>query len=341
MKIHPFSSLLATAGMLACLILASCAPVPPAVSPAITLTPAATLAVVPPTPQDPTPSPQPGKAALVIAPGSDPTLAKSVQSAVERLARQSGLPLEINPTGSGNWKVAVYLNPSAEMPKTAAGLPGTQFLAISQVDLDKAPNLSVIRIHSEQEAFLAGYITMLAAPEWRAGALLASDSPLGDKLDEVFRNGGYFFCGACRSALSPMLSFPITANLPSGSAMAAWQAALDELRKSIIYTLYVSPQAASPEFLQYLVAQKFYLVGGATPAQEIRSRWVATVSSDALTPLQQMWPGLASGQGGQVVDAPVVVSDVQAGLLGGGRMEKVEELRKNLADGQVYPFSVK
>jgi len=338
MKIRLFSSLLA-GSMLACLILASCAATPAVISPTNTVT-SPTALTIPPTQENPTSNPQPGKVALVIAPGTDPALTKSVQATIELLARQAGLPLEINPTGAGNWRVAVYLNPPADLAKTANNLTGTQFLAISQIDLDKAPNLSVIRIHSEQEAFVAGYITMLAAPDWRAGALLVSDTPLGDKLDEVFKNGGYFFCGACRSALSPIISFPITADLPASSDLAAWQTALDELRKSIIYTVYVSPQAATPDLLAYLVAQKFYLVGGATPAKEILPRWVATVSSDVQTPLQQIWPGLLSGQGGQVVEAPIVVNDVQDKLLGSGRLTMVQELIKNLADGQVYPFSI-
>ena len=335
MKIRLFSPLLA-AGMLACLFLASCAPTSPAISPVKTsATPLVTFTVTPT--RDPTATPQPGKAALVIAPGTDAALANTVKTAVEKLSQQAGLPLEVNPTGAGNWKVAVYLNPTADLAKTAASLPGTQFLAISQIDLDKAPNLSVIRIHSEWEAFLAGYITMLVAPDWRAGALLTSDTPLGDKMDEVFKNGGYYFCGACRSSLSPILSFPITTSLPSNSDLAAWQAALGQLRQSIIYTVYVSPQAASPDLLAYLVAQKFYLVGGATPAKEILPRWAATVSSDISTPLQQVFPEVLSGKGGQVVDAPVVVSDVQDKLLGAGRMIKVEQLRKDLASGQVYP----
>lgn len=340
MKIRLFSSSLAIAGMLATLILASCVPPLPLISPPFTVTPPSTPTFTP-TPAPPTPTPQPAKAALVIAPRTDPALAKSVQAAVELLARQAGLPLEVNPSGAGNWKVAVYLNPSADLAKTASSLPGTQFLAISQVDLDKAPNLSVIRIHTEQEVFVAGYVTMLVAPDWRAGALLASDTALGDKLDEVFRNGGYFFCGACFSALSPILSFPVTASLPANSDLAAWQNALDGLHKSIIYTLYVSPQAATPDLLQYLVTQKFYLVGGATPAPEIRSRWAATVSSDALTPLQQVWPGLLSGKGGQVVDAPVLVSDIQDSLLGLGKQQLVQQLIQDLADGQVYPFTIR
>jgi hypothetical protein len=311
----------------------------PVIFPPLTVTPPATLTVAP-TAAKPTHTPQPDQAALVIAPGTDPALAQLVQAAVELLARQAGLPLQVNPTSAGVWKVAVYLNPTTDLAKTANSLPGTQFLAISQVDLDKAPNLSVIRIHTEQEVFVAGYITMLVAPDWRAGALLASDTPLGDKLDEVFKNGGYYFCGACLSALSPILSFPITASLPANSDLPAWQTALDGLRKSIIYTLYVSPQAATPDLLQYLVTQKFYLVGGATPAQGIRSRWAATVSSDALTPLQQLWPGLLSGKGGQVVDAPVVVSDIQDSLLGIGKQQLVQLLIQNLADGQVYPFTI-
>ena len=338
MKIRLFLTPMA-AFLLACLLLVSCAATPRVTSPVITATSLSSLHATA-TEDIPTSTPLPGKVALVIAPGTDASLTKSVQDAVGLLSRQAGLPLEINPTGAGNWRVAVYLNPPADLAKPAATLPATQFLGISQIDLDKAPNLSVIRIHSDQEAFVAGYITMLVAPDWRAGALLANDTPLGDKLDEVFKNGGYFFCGACYSALSPIKSFPITADLPASSDLPTWQTALDGLRKSIIYTLYVSPQAATPDLLTYLAAQKFYLVGGATPAAEILPRWVATVSSDSMTPLQQIWPGLLSGKGDQVVDAPVVVSDVQDQMLGSGRMVLVQVLIKNLASGQVYPYSI-
>ena len=338
MKIRLFVPLLA-AFLLAYLLLVCCAATPRVASPVITVTSLSSLRATA-TEDIPTSTPLPGKVALVIAPGTDAALTQSVQDAVGLLSKQAGLPLEINPTGAGNWRVAVYLNPPADLAKTAATLPATQFLAISQIDLDKAPNLSVIRIHSDQEAFVAGYITMLVAPDWRAGALLANDTPLGDKLDEVFKNGGYFFCGACYSALSPIKSFPITATLPASSDLTTWQTALDGLRKSIIYTLYVSPQAATPDLLTYLAAQKFYLVGGATPAAEILPRWVATVSSDSMTPLQQIWPGLLSGKGGLVVNAPVVVSDVQDKMLGSGRMVLVQELIKNLTSGQVYPYSI-
>jgi hypothetical protein len=36
-----------------------------------------------------------------------------------------------------------------------------------------------------------------------------------------------------------------------------------------------------------------------------------------------------------------VVSDVQDSLLGSGKQLMVEDLRKNLADGQVYPFTIR
>jgi len=300
------------------------------------------------TPQMPSPIPSatstviplPGKVILVASPPVDPAL----QSMLAELAGQAGLTLETKPSLDGEqippeWKIVVFQTPPADLAQLAAAIPATQFVTISAEKTESAPNLSTVILHPDQEAFLAGFISAMVTPDWRLGALMPNDTPNNQVFTDAFKNGSAYFCGACRSALSPILSFPLVASLPAGSDLAAWQAAIDEMRQSIIYALYVSPEIKNPDLLHDLVARKLILVGGQTPPAENRPRWAATIRSDTLSALRQLWPDLLAGKGGNAVDAPIQVTDIQESMLGLGKQQLVENLRKNLASGQVYPLT--
>jgi hypothetical protein len=179
----------------------------------------------------------------------------------------------------------------------------------------------------------------MVTPDWRLGALMPNDTPDSQVFTEAFKNGSAYFCGACRSALSPILSFPVVASLAAASDLTAWQAAIDEMRQSIVYALYVSPEVTNPALLHELAARKVILIGGQTPPAENRPRWAATIRSDSASALRQLWPDLVAGNGGKSVDAPVMVTDIQESMLGLGKQKLVENLRQNLASGQVYPLT--
>ena len=49
----------------------------------------------------------------------------------------------------------------------------------------------------DQQAFLAGYIAGMVAPEWRVGILSQKDTPGGDAAVLAFSNGYHFYCGDC------------------------------------------------------------------------------------------------------------------------------------------------
>ena len=335
-----FTHLLLRAILLTSLLIAGCAPTP-AGTKSLTPTPMDNTQMPSPVPSATSTSiPLPGKVILVAGPAVDP----SFKSLLTELAGLAGLTLEVKPSLTSEsippeWKIVVFQSSPADLAQLAAASPATQFVTISAEKTEPAPNVSAIILHPDQEAFLSGYISAMVTPDWRLGALIPNDTPNSQVFSDAFKNGSAYFCGACRSALSPILSFPLVAALPAGSDLAAWQGAIDEMRKSIVYALYISPEINNPELLHDQAAKKTILIGGKTPPAENKARWAATIRADIPSALRQMWPDLLAGNGGKAVDAPILVTDIQESLLGLGKQKLVENLRKNLASGQVYPLT--
>ncbi|MBE3144127.1 MAG: hypothetical protein IMZ61_09425 [Planctomycetes bacterium] len=327
--------------LLAGLFGANCVPAP-AVTKTLATTPLGTPLMPSPVPSDTnTPLPLTGKVILVANPAVDPAL----QSLLAELAHQASLNLEVQPSLPGGqipveWKIVVLPTQPAELEPLISTAPGTQFVVFSAEKLEPAANLSVIQQHPDQEAFLAGYVSTMVTPDWRLVALMPSDTHGSQVFTVAFKNGSAYFCGACYSALSPIVSFPLVASLPTGSDLSAWQAAIDELRKNIIYALYISPEINNPDLLHDQAAKKTILIGGQTPPDENRPRWAATIRSDTTSALRQLWPDLLAGKGGKAVDAPILITDIQESLLGLGKQQLVENVRKNLASGQIYPLTI-
>ena len=95
-------------------------------------------------------------------------------------------------------------------------------------DLSAGGNLSVVRQLEVQRTFMAGYITTLIAPDWRAAGLLP-DAPAD--LQDAFINGGRYWCGRCIPMYAPLVLFPLAGTQPAGTDAAGWQSTLQDLQK--------------------------------------------------------------------------------------------------------------
>ncbi len=118
-------------------------------------------------------------------------------------------------------KVVVALPPDPGLAELAAAAPDVQFLAISIPDLPAAPNLSTVGatgVPLDQQAFLAGYIAGLVAPEWKVGVLYQKDNPEGELARDAFTNGFVFYCGTCRNPVfsQPAGIYPVDVGIPDG-----------------------------------------------------------------------------------------------------------------------------
>jgi hypothetical protein len=289
-------------------------------------------------------TPPPGKV-ILIAPDISTAQAQSAQTLMQELAAASGLVLEIKPSLKVNeitpeWRIVFLLNMDDNLAIALASAPQVQFVVISSYDIGLTPNLSVIRFQSESQAFLAGYLSILIASDWRAGALLPSDEPLGTTLEDAFMNGGQYFCGICNPYYAPMVRFPVSARLPANSDPDTWTAAVDQLNQYLVYVIYVDPQVSEPDLLTSLAQQGYILVGGQTPPDNVRPVWAATITGDAVSPLRDMWDSLLAGQGGQVVKAGLLVTDINPDLFSVGKQRLVNDLLEKLDSGLVYPGEV-
>lgn len=292
--------------------------------PSATLPPAATAM----------PSPAPGKVVLVAPPE-----AESARTALAALASQARLGFEARASLAAaelkpEMKVVVFLQAPADLDALLAAAPKTQFVVVG--DLEAKGNLSAIRSREELRTFLAGYITTLSAPDWRAAGLL-SDAP---GLLDAFLNGGRYWCGRCIPMYAPVVLFPLGAALPASTAAAGWQAAVTQMQKSILQAVYVSPEAYSPDLLKALAEQKLILVGTTAPTADAKARWAATLSFDPLPALQKLWPDLVAGKGGLSSDASLAWTDVNETYFTAGKQRLAQQVLEGLLDGTIYPFSV-
>ncbi len=297
-----------------------------------------------PTAPESTPTDPPVISKVVLVAGQADANAQALQTALQELAAQNGAAFETRASlAPGDvqpgWQVVVLAAPQDNLAEIAGAAADTQFVVVSQGDLQVPGNVSVIRARKEYEAFTAGFISVLISNDWRAAGLLPSDTGLGGTIDDAFRNGGAYFCGRCLPLLAPYVRFPIPVSLPTGSSLADWQSAANTLGQSVVYTLYVDGQVSSPELQYDLGSSGFILFGGQTPADEVRPRWALTLQTDVVSPLKELWPGLVKGEGGKVVNAGITFADVDPTIFTPGKQQLTEQMLGELTKGYINPFN--
>ena len=240
-------------------------------------------------------------------------------------------------------KIAVYLKKPENLGSLAANASGTQFVAISGEDWNPTNNVTIIKTHLDQTAFLAGYLSALLAPNFRVGALLTAEDVL---FNQSFLNGVQFYCGTCTSVNYPLGEYPILSIQPSDSAPATWQAAADQVSQNSINVLYVAGNAYSPDLFNYIAGMNMALLGTSSPPAEATPRWVVTVQTDGLSPLQEVWEKLLTGEGGYIINADFKIANYQylttldgTVWLSQGKMNFLEQTIDLLREGLIAPSS--
>ncbi len=309
----------------------------PTPEPQVTTTPTETP---PPTPTTPV------ALAVLLAPQDlDAAVTQSYQELLQELAAGSGMELEtrqdLQPDDIGaGWQVVVMPRPPANLAGLIAAAPQVQFVTPADGDLPAAANLTVIHTSPANAGFTAGYLMAVSTFDWRSGALLPSDAAGVVDFADGFRNGAAYYCGTCATYYSPYARFPLISPAPSTAGPEDWIAAMDALAPYVVYSVYVAPQAASPEVLSNLFNRELILAGAQTPPDDVRSRWAATIQADVPGALREIWPTLAGGQGAGTVTAPIAINDVQPYILTPGRLGMVQRMLDNLQAGLINPLSV-
>jgi len=271
------------------------------------------------------------------------------QALIGELAASSGLEFEIREEIFANEitpdvKVVVFLSQPDNLGSLAAGAPSTQFIALSDQDWNPPGNVTIIRKNDGHAAFLSGYLAAMLAPDFRVGAMLASENGADN---QAFVNGVRYFCGLCAAKIFPLNTYPVVTQQPAGSAPAVWQGAFNELYGSKLNVVYMAPEALTPELATYLSTADVAFIGTQSPPQEILPRWAATVNLDGLSPIREVWNEALSGNGGRVVSVSLKILDVniievegQYVWLSQGKMQLLDKVIELLRDGQIYPYAV-
>ena len=297
----------------------------------------------------PTPLPAAERVVLVAPAGFDPVLLADAETVLRELAASSALEFERREQVLANEitsdiKVIVFLDQPENLGSLASGTPGTQFVAIMDQDWNPGQNVTVIRRREDHTAFMAGYLAALLAPNFRVGALLAAENP---SLSQAFINGASYYCGPCASLLNPLNRYPFVSTQPAASPASAWQAGFVAMNVNKINVLFVAKEAASPELLAYLASLDVAMVGNQTPPAEGKPKWVATIYSDGVSPIREIWPDLLAGKGGKVLNAAIKIFDNQYVSVGDGlvwlsqgKMDFAQKTMDLLQDNFINPLPV-
>ena len=237
-------------------------------------------------------------------------------------------------------KVVIALPPDPGLAALAAAAPGVQFLAVNIPDLPAAPNLSTIGaggLPVDQQAFLAGYIAGMLAPEWRVGLLTQKDTSGGDATWTAFTNGYHYYCGYCRNPnfTQPSYDYPIVVRIPTDATPDQYDGYAKVLLDYFANVIYVYQPVATPDVLTYLTQYGKFLIGQDTPSNDIRGNWIASIQPDLIGAVKNIFPELVAGHGGQVVPTPLYLNDVSPQLLSEGKLRLAQEVLDGLQHGTI------
>jgi hypothetical protein len=326
--------------LLASLLLAACGSrTTPAPAPATpTLTP------------NPTASPTaPMPLTILVLPADMPQKDQdSYQKVVYDLVQASGMrwqvlnslsPADLALVGP-SLKVVIAMATDPGLAALAAAAPQVQFLAVGIPDLPVASNLSTIGatgVPVDQQAFLAGYIAGLIAPEWKVGILYQKDTPGGTASRDAFTNGFTYYCGSCRNPLFPQPAgiYPVTVPIPTDAKPGEYTAYADLLLHNVVKVAYVYPEIATPELLSYMAQTNMLMIGQSLPGEDVRSHWIVSIRPDTVAAIQNIFPDLVAGQGGKVLPTPLFLADVNPDLLSEGKLRLVQEVLDGLQNGTI------
>jgi hypothetical protein len=234
-------------------------------------------------------------------------------------------------------KVVVAFPPDPGLSALTAAAPGVQFLAIGIPDLVAASNLSSIGgtgLPLDQQAFLAGYIAGMVAPEWRVGILSQKDTAGGDAAVLAFSNGYHFYCGDCFNPNFTMGfrhgEYPIIVRIPTDAPAGDYTGYANLLIRNIVKVAYLYPDIATPDLLSYMAQNNVELISQNLPGEDVRPNWIVSIQPDLTSAIQGIFADLVAGKGGQVVPTPLTLSDVNPDLLSDAKLRLVKDILSGL-----------
>lgn len=262
-------------------------------------------------------------------------------NSLEYHALDSITPTDLNP----NVKIVVLANEPTNLSELVSAASSTQFIILQKTSIS-APNLSTIQTRLEDEAFMAGYLTMLVADDWRAAGLLRSDSEIGASYEDAFTNGARYVCGKCNPYFAPIVEFPVVLSEPSGSAETVWANDAATLGQNWLSSVFIDPAAAFASVANGLSAypinyESVTFIGTTDlPAGSVLT-WDALLTSDSSSSLKLLLPKVLSGEGGLTMSAQIGLTSINEEIITPAKQDLFNEVAAELAAGEIIPTSIK
>jgi hypothetical protein len=151
----------------------------------------------------------------------------------------------------------------------------------------------------------------------------------------AFNNGMRYYCGLCDGIYIDPVAYPAVLGIPPNEDPGKFGGYANVLiNDKDVDGLYIYPSLASDDFLSYVGTQGVYLIGISRPEPR-PGGWVMTVTPDTIKAIQTAWPQLTAGQGGQNVQSPLGLADVDPGILSDAKLRMVKETLESLIAGRI------
>jgi len=296
-----------------------------------------------PTP-DYTPTPSTPLAILVMPPDLDSTLYDMYQTTVYDLAQKAGFRFQVRNTLSEldlepGLRVVIALppDPGPGIVALAAMAPQTQFLTINIPGLTAGGNVSVLTndVQKDVLAFMAGYIGAMIIDDYRIGMIYPDGNQEALSALDAFTNGKTYFCGVCQPYYYLPYDFPQSIPIPASEPPENYGGyAVYLIQQREVDFIYTFPDIASEDLLTYIGSSGAVQVGSA-PQGPVPLYWAASISPDVIGAIQVAWSNLISGQGGQVVQSPLRLTDLDPNLLEPGKQAQAEQVLADVLAGRI------
>ncbi len=281
-------------------------------------------------------------AILVVPADLDTDTSNLYQKTVYDLTQASGMRFQVrNVLTAADFepglKVVIALPPDPGIAALAAAAPQVQFLAINIQGITPGGNISVLGSGSQPEVagFLAGYTAAMITDDYRIGMMMPKDNADALRALNAYAAGMVFYCGICRPFYYLPWTFPQYLEIPAEENKANYHAWADILINQYkVRTIYLYPDIATPDLIDYLGTAGINMIGTVPPVQR-PAGWVMTIQPDVIKAIQNAWPELISGKGGVTVQSPLGLADIDPSLLSPGKQRLVEQTLNDLQAGLI------
>lgn len=284
--------------------------------------------------------------ALLILPADlDKPTSDLYQKTVYDLALASGFRFQVRngitpeDLADPTLKVVIALPPDPGVANYAPTAPNVQFLAVNIPNVTAGGNISVLAPNTQVElpAFLAGYTLAMLIEEYQIGMLYPEGDANAQAALNAFSNGMRYYCGVCDGIYIDPISYPAVLGIPANEDPNKFGGYANVLiNDNNVDGLYIFPSLASDDFLSYVGTQGVLLVGTSRPEPR-PGGWVMTITPDTIKAIQTAWPQLIAGQGGQNVQSPLGIADVDTSILSEGQLRLVRDTLDALIAGRILP----